>query len=117
MQATCDSSNAEDSETILALYAPTTTRCDFCQVSFCGINVQSRCVVSSVESQSLHGLSDIQDLIQCPDVYECFDGDTVEVDYMIEYMTSHGRSPRRVYRQVRAGVTSVLTVLLRVILT
>ena len=78
--------------------------------------MQSRCIALSIDSQSLHGLSDINDLIQCPDVYECFDGDTVEVEYMIEYMTSHGKSPRRVYRQVRRGFISVLTLVVEYII-
>lgn len=92
--------NFRTSEMLLASEAPSTTRCDFCLVSFCGINVPSRCSALNIESQSLHTLSEINDMIQCADVYDCFDADTVEVDLMIEYMRSHGKSPRRVYRQV-----------------
>lgn len=88
------------SEVILALHAPSTSKCDFCQVSFCGINVLGRCAASSLLGQHPHGMSDVADLIQSAEVYDCFDGNTVEVEIMLDYMTSRQLSPRHVYRQV-----------------
>ncbi|KAH8113566.1 hypothetical protein DFH11DRAFT_1599391 [Phellopilus nigrolimitatus] len=86
-------------EVLLALHAPSTSRCDFCQVSFCGINVQGRCVALGLSMQTPHGLTDLGDLIQSTEVYDCFDGNTVEVDFLLDYMTSHRLSPKHIYRQ------------------
>lgn len=89
------------SENVLALAAPTTTRCDFCQVSFCGIGIPQRCIAAPLAIQHPHGFSDLSDLIQCGEVYDCFDGNTVEVDIMLDYLTAQGLSPRHIYREVR----------------
>lgn len=88
------------SENILALRAPTTTKCDFCQVSFCGIGIPGRCIATSLINQHLHGLADLGDLLQCGEVYEIFEGNSVEVDIMFDYLTSQGLSPRHIYREV-----------------
>lgn len=90
----------ENSENLLALRAPTTTRCDLCLVSFCGIGVQDRCIALPILSQHPHNLSTLPDLIQSSDVYECFDGNTVEVDIMLEYLESQRLTPRHIYREV-----------------
>lgn len=89
------------SENILAVPAPTTTKCDFCQVSFCGIGIPTRCVAAPLLMQHPHGLSDISDLIQCREVYDCFDSNTVEVDIMLDYLTAQRLTPRHIYREVR----------------
>lgn len=81
--------------------APTTTKCDFCQVSFCGVGIPGRCVAAPLQGQHLHGLSDLGDLIQCGEVYDIFDGNTVEVDIMFDYLTAQGLTPRHIYREVR----------------
>jgi len=65
-------------ENLLANAAPTTTKCDLCQVSFCGVGVQGRCVAAPIQSQQPHGMSDVGDLIQSTEVYECFDSNTIE---------------------------------------
>lgn len=88
------------SEVVLALQAPSTSRCDFCQVSFCGINVQGRCAALPIAAQSPHGMSDVGDLIQSPEIYECFEGNTAEVEFMLDYMTTQRLSPKQIYRQV-----------------
>ncbi|KAI0372179.1 hypothetical protein BV20DRAFT_991708 [Pilatotrama ljubarskyi] len=93
-------------ENLLALQAPTTTRCDFCQVSFCGIGIPHRCVAAPLAVQHPHGFSDLSDLIQCGEVYECFDGNTVEVDIMLDYLTAQGLSPRHIYREIVAHIQS-----------
>lgn len=91
---------AHYSETLLALPAPTTTKCDLCQVSFCGINVQGRCIALPLLSQHAHGMADIGDLIQSVDVYEAFCSNTVEVEIMLDYMSAQHLTPRHVYREV-----------------
>ncbi|KAI1789634.1 hypothetical protein LXA43DRAFT_892625 [Ganoderma leucocontextum] len=87
-------------ENILALQAPTTTRCDFCQVSFCGINVPQRCMACPLESQQPQSFSDIGDLIQSGEVYECFDGNTVEVDLILDYLSAQGLMPKHIYKEI-----------------
>ena len=88
------------SEMLLALGAPVTTKCDFCQVSFCGINVQGRCFAAAIPSQHPHNMSDVGDLIQSSEVYECFENNTVEVDIMLDYLTNRQITPRQIYRDV-----------------
>lgn len=87
-------------ESLLSLQAPTTSRCDFCQVSFCGVNIPARCVAAPLHSQYPHNLSDLSDLIQCSELYDCFNQNTVEVDYMIDYLTAQGITPRHIYREI-----------------
>ncbi|CCM03520.1 uncharacterized protein FIBRA_05654 [Fibroporia radiculosa] len=87
-------------ENILGLQAPSTTKCDMCQVSFCGVGVPSRCVAAPLITQHPHGLSDLGDLIQCGEIYDCFDGNTVEVDIMLDYLTFHSLTPRHIYREI-----------------
>lgn len=88
------------SENLLALRAPATTRCDLCLVSFCGIGVQDRCSATSIMSQQPHGMTSLADMIQSSDVYECFGGNTVEVDIMLEYLETQRLTPRHIYREV-----------------
>ncbi|KAF8172010.1 hypothetical protein K438DRAFT_1921071 [Mycena galopus ATCC 62051] len=87
-------------ENVLALPSPLTTKCDFCQVSFCGIGVQGRCIASPILSQHLHNLSDVGDLIQTSAVYECFNSNTVEVEIMLDYLTAQRITPRHIYREI-----------------
>ncbi|EIM86010.1 uncharacterized protein STEHIDRAFT_59109 [Stereum hirsutum FP-91666 SS1] len=87
-------------ENLLALTAPTTTKCDMCQVSFCGIGIQNRCVALPLMAQHPHGLSDVGDLIQSSEVYDAFDGNAVEVEIMLDYFTAKRISPRDVYREI-----------------
>ncbi|KAI0335883.1 hypothetical protein GY45DRAFT_1316634 [Cubamyces sp. BRFM 1775] len=91
-------------ENVLALQAPTTTRCDFCQVSFCGIGIPQRCIAAPLTIQHPHGFSDLGDLIQCGEVYDCFDGNTVEVDIMLDYLSAQHLSPRHIYREIVAYI-------------
>jgi E3 ubiquitin-protein ligase CHFR len=85
------------SENFLAIDAPTTTKCDMCQVFFCGIGVQHRCVAVRLANAHPHGMSDISDLIQSTEVYECFDGNAVEVEIMLDYLSTQNISPRQIY--------------------
>jgi E3 ubiquitin-protein ligase CHFR len=102
-------------ENLLALPSPVTTKCDFCQISFCGIGVQGRCIASPILSQHPHGFSDVGDLIQSSSVYECFNSNTVEVDIMLDYLTTQRITPRHIYREVRRRFYVVPTVLTRLI--
>jgi hypothetical protein len=88
------------SENLLALQAPSTSKCDLCQVSFCGIGVQARCLAAPLQSQHPHGMSDVIDLIQSEEVYECFDSNTVEVEFLVDYLTTQRLTPRHIYREV-----------------
>ncbi|KAJ3500691.1 hypothetical protein NLJ89_g9681 [Agrocybe chaxingu] len=87
-------------ENLLATRAPTTTRCDLCLVSFCGIGVQERCNALPIMSQHPHNLATHTDLIQSAEVYDCFDGNTVETEIMLEYVEAQGLSPRHIYREI-----------------
>lgn len=89
----------------MALRAPSTSRCDFCQVSFCGISIPERCYASSLRSQNPNGFSDLGDLIQAPDIYDCFEGNTIEVDRLFDYLTEHRVAPKQIYQEVRVLLT------------
>ncbi|KIM89127.1 hypothetical protein PILCRDRAFT_768313 [Piloderma croceum F 1598] len=93
-------------ENLLAIGAPTTTKCDMCQVSFCGVGVQGRCIASPLQSQHPHGISDVGDLIQMPELYECFGSNTVEVEYLLDYVTAQGLTPRHIYREIVTNLQS-----------
>ncbi|GJJ13287.1 hypothetical protein Clacol_007539 [Clathrus columnatus] len=80
--------------------APSTTKCDFCQVSFCGIEIQTRCCALGLLSQQPHGISDIPDIILNGAIYERFNENTVEVDIMLDYLRSNNVSLRSVYRDI-----------------
>ena len=109
--------NLPYSENLLALRAPTTSKCDLCQVSFCGVSIQGRCMAASLISQHPHNLSDIGDLIQSSELYECFDGNTVEVEIMFDYLTAQRLTPRHIYREVcnHQAISDFLTSLFQVV--
>lgn len=67
---------------------------------FCGIGVQDRCVAQPFMMQHPHGLSNHLDMIQSADVYDCFNGNTFEVEIMLEYIEAQGMGPRHIYRDV-----------------
>ncbi|KIK93726.1 hypothetical protein PAXRUDRAFT_828667 [Paxillus rubicundulus Ve08.2h10] len=93
-------------EMLLALGAPVTTKCDFCQVSFCGINIQGRCIAASLAAQHPQNMSDVGDLIQSSEVYECFESNIVEVEIMLDYLTNKQITPRQIYREVVQHIQS-----------
>ncbi|TFY83421.1 hypothetical protein EWM64_g600 [Hericium alpestre] len=51
-------------------------------------------------------MSDLGDLILSADVYECFDGNTVEVEIMLDYLTVQRISPRHIYRDIVEHIQS-----------
>ena len=61
------------------IQAPTSTKCDFCQVSFCGVGIQGRCCALSLLSQQPHGMADLPDIILSGAIYDTFHGNFVEV--------------------------------------
>ncbi|KAG6330534.1 hypothetical protein ID866_8554 [Astraeus odoratus] len=87
-------------ENLLALKAPTTTKCDFCQVSFCGISVHGRCIAMPLNAQQPQDMNDIADFIQSSEIYDCFDNNPVEVDIMFDYLTSRQITPKKIYRDI-----------------
>ncbi|KAH9179196.1 hypothetical protein EDB89DRAFT_1925888 [Lactarius sanguifluus] len=87
-------------ENLLGIDAPTTTKCDMCQVYFCGIGVQHRCVAVPIANAQPHGMSDVGDLIQSTEVYECFDGNAVEVEIMLDYLGNQHITPRHIYGEI-----------------
>lgn len=94
--------SSDSSENLVALQAPPTSRCDFCQASFCGIAVPDRCNATSLRSQHLNGFSDLGDMVLSADIYECFEGNTVEVEIFFDYLTWHGVAPEMIYQEVCA---------------
>ncbi|KNZ81289.1 E3 ubiquitin-protein ligase CHFR, partial [Termitomyces sp. J132] len=97
-------------ENLLATHAPnTTTKCDLCQVYFCGIRVRDRCIALPLGTQQPHGLSDVGDLILSSDVYECFNSNNVEVEIMLDYLTAQGLTPLRIYQEASFSFTSSLS--------
>jgi len=60
-----------------------------------------------VSSQYPHNLSTHADLIQSCDIYDCFGGNTVEVEIMLEYVDKRKLTPRHIYRDVSADFLSV----------
>ncbi|KAG6903253.1 hypothetical protein C0995_000148 [Termitomyces sp. Mi166 len=105
--AHCDMSNDGPSsnyvffsENLLATHAPnTTTKCDLCQVYFCGIGVRDRCIALPLRAQQPHGLSNVGDLILSSDVYDCFNSNNVEVEIMLDYITAQEMTPPHIYRE------------------
>ncbi|OBZ71229.1 hypothetical protein A0H81_08387 [Grifola frondosa] len=75
-------------ENVLALQAPTTTKCDFCQVSFCGVGIPTRCVAAPLALQHPNGLADYSDFIRAAK----------------STIASTGLSPRHIYREIVAHI-------------
>jgi hypothetical protein len=103
------------SEDLLSLGAPSTTKCDFCQVAFCGLGIPDRCVTLPLEDQRPHRFGSVTDLLLTTDVYDAFDSNTVETEFLIAHLESHRLSPRDVYREVI--LPSCFTLLLSSIIT
>lgn len=87
-------------ENLLAVRAPVTSRCDFCQVSFCGLTAQARCCALPIERQEPHSLTDLTDLVQSTEMYDCFEGNSYEVDILLEYLSSRDIKPRRILADI-----------------
>ena len=62
------------------IQAPTLTKCDFCQVLFCGVGIQGCCCAIGLLSQQPHGMVDFSDLILSRTLYDCFQRNPVKVN-------------------------------------
>ncbi|KAI0249647.1 hypothetical protein BJV78DRAFT_1155718 [Lactifluus subvellereus] len=107
----CLPGNRYGCESLLAIDAPTTTKCDMCQVFFCGIGMQHRCVAVHLANVHPHGMSNIGDLIQSTEVYECFDSNAVEVEIILDYLGTQNISPRQIYCETSLLVSIVQHIL------
>ncbi|KAF8582819.1 hypothetical protein K439DRAFT_1661584 [Ramaria rubella] len=81
------------------LQAPTSTKCDFCQVSFCGVGIQGRCCALGLLVQQPHAMSELPDLILSGAIYESFQGNSVEVDILVDYLRANEITLRAVYKE------------------
>lgn len=91
--------NKNASESLMALTAPMTTKCDFCYVYFCGISIPQRCVAALLLAQHLHNMADTSDLVSSTGLYESFNNNPVEADYLLDYMRAQRLTPRHIYRE------------------
>lgn len=83
-----------------AIEAPTSSRCDFCSASFCGIGVQGRCCAVNLAAQHPQGFADLSDLIQAPELYEIFENNSYEADILIEYLREKQITPQTIYSEM-----------------
>lgn len=74
----------------------------------CGVNPShlARCCALPIERQEPHSLTDLTDLVQSTEIYDCFEGNSYEVDILLEYLSSRDIKPRRIL----ADVTSFLCI-------
>ncbi|KAH7106903.1 hypothetical protein BKA62DRAFT_685452 [Auriculariales sp. MPI-PUGE-AT-0066] len=90
-----------------ATAAPSSSQCDFCHNSFCGIAVPERCCALSLRSQHPQGFSDISDLLESQDVYEIFGGNTYEVEVLFDYLLrDRSITTRAMYTEIVAILQS-----------
>jgi E3 ubiquitin-protein ligase CHFR len=87
-------------ESLMAIGSPVATRCDFCLVSFCGIVSQARCSALPISAQEPHSLTDLGDFVQSTEIYECFEGNSHEVEILLDYLASQGISPRHILNEI-----------------
>ncbi len=58
-------------------------------------------------------MSDVADLIQSTEVYECFDGNAVEVEIMLDYLSNQHITPRHIYGEASLPLLSFIGILTR----
>jgi E3 ubiquitin-protein ligase CHFR len=84
----------------MAPASPLATTCGFCSATFCGLSVPGRCTAASLFAAQPHGFTDVADLLQSSEVYDTFDGNSVEVDFLLDFLQSARITPRDIYREV-----------------
>lgn len=99
------------SDNLLAIEAPLTTKCDFCQLLFCGINIIGRCSAVHLTMQNPHGFAQIHDLIESSEIYDSFEGNTYEVELVFDYLRAQELSPKQIYRAVSPTVRSTFSLI------
>jgi E3 ubiquitin-protein ligase CHFR len=85
---------------IHATRAPSTSRCDFCHQSFCGLVVPTRCHAKRIREQRPIGLDNLMDILGNGDVYDAFGINAVEFDFMLDYLREHDINPGYIYSEV-----------------
>lgn len=95
-------------EHIHATRAPTSSKCDFCSLSFCGLVVPTRCHAKRVREQKPIGMDSLMDILGNPEVYEAFGVNAVEFDYLLDHLTSKEISPRQIYSEIVEPLASAL---------
>ncbi|KAG8747609.1 hypothetical protein FRC10_000151 [Ceratobasidium sp. 414] len=86
---------------LYAIGAPTSSRCDMCTTGFCGISVPRVCRshwLHQVQLLSTH--NNLQGLIENGKVYEVFNGNTIEVEIMFDYLREAEISPNMIYLDI-----------------
>lgn len=99
-------------EHLHATRAPTTSRCDFCFQSFCGLVSPTRCHAKRIGEARPGGVETLPDILVNTDVYNAFGINAVEFDYMLDYLREHDINPRFIYAEVRDFASFVLLFLM-----
>ncbi|KZS93432.1 hypothetical protein SISNIDRAFT_485680 [Sistotremastrum niveocremeum HHB9708] len=94
-------------DSLHASQAPTSRRCDLCQVSFCGIGIPGRCCTMPLLLQHPQGLQDLSDILTSGEIYDIFEGNSVEVDILLDYLQVQNLSPRQIYRNIAEHILSL----------
>ena len=102
-------------EHIHAIRAPTSSKCDFCTLSFCGLVVPTRCHARRVREQKPLGMDTVMDILGNPEIYEAFGVNAVEFDYLLDHLTSKEISPRHIYAEVGCCLLPYHTALIHVL--
>ncbi|KAG8752740.1 hypothetical protein FRC14_006744 [Serendipita sp. 396] len=93
-------------EHLHAARAPPTSRCDFCHLTFCGLVVPTRCHAKRIRDQKPIGMDNLMDILGNSDVYDAFNINAVEFDYMLDYLREHDITPENIYSEI---VETILT--------
>lgn len=111
------------SDELYAIGAPTSSRCDMCTTGFCGISVPRVCrshwlhqvqllsTYNSLQgtSEAWHTKRDVKadnthqlalGMIESGKVYEVFNGNSIEVEILFDYLREAEISPNMIYLDV-----------------
>ena len=66
--------------------------------------MQHHCIAICLSSAHLLGMSDVSNLIQSTEVYECFNGNAVEVEIMLDYLGTQHILPWHIYNEVNLSL-------------
>ena len=106
----CSFSTCVASGNILAIGAPSTTKCNFCATYQCGLNVHGDCFARSPASQSLYKIAHISDLLLSQQLFfDCFNANSYEMEIFIDYMMAQSVSPVQIYKEVLCSLAAPIT--------
>ena len=91
-------------EHLHAIGAPSTSRCDFCRKTFCGLVSPQRCHARRVKEAKPSLLEGLSDLIVTPEAYQAFAVNAVEWEYLVDYLRDQGIGPRHIYVAVSGAL-------------